>query len=204
MGSAEHWNDRYRTVGVSAVSWHEPRPALSLELPDLLGVTPEHSVIDIGGGASTLVDHLLDRGHRDVAVLDVSSVAIAAARGRLADPDAVTWIEHDLLTWEPPRQWAVWHDRAVLHFLIDEEDRAAYTGLLRRTIESGGAFVIGAFAEDGPTQCSALPVRRYPAEELVTLLGDIDVVEQRRYVHRTPGGANQPFNWIVGCLRRGR
>ena len=161
-------------------------------------------MIDIGGGASTLVDHLLDRGHRDVAVLDVSSVAIAAARGRLADPDAVTWIEHDLLTWEPPRRWSVWHDRAVLHFLIDEEDRAAYTGLLRRTIEPGGAFVIGAFAEDGPTHCSALPVRRYPAEELAALLGDTDVVEQRRYVHHTPGGADQPFNWIAGRLRRDR
>ena len=204
MGSAEHWNDRYRTVGVSAVSWHEPRPVLSLELLDLLGVTPEHSVIDIGGGASTLVDHLLDRGHRDVAVLDVSSVAIAAARGRLADPDAVTWIEHDLLTWEPPRRWSVWHDRAVLHFLIDEEDQAAYTGLLRRTIEPGGAFVIGAFAEDGPTHCSALPVRRYPAEELAALVGDTKVVQQRRYVHRTPGGADQPFNWIAGRLCRDR
>jgi SAM-dependent methyltransferase len=146
-----------------------------------------------------LVDHLLARGHTDVAVLDLSAVALAEARSRVGS--AATWIDDDLLTWEPRRRWDVWHDRAVLHFLTHDADRAKYVQQLRRSLVPGGAFVIGVFAQDGPTQCSALPVRRYSEPDLVALLGDVDVVAQRRVVHRTPGGADQPFNWIAGRLR---
>ena len=201
MADPAHWNDRYRSTGSQAVSWFEERPTASLELLTALGVGPAQSVIDVGGGASTLVDHLLREGHLDLTVLDLSAVALAAARDRLGDPGAVTWIEADLLTWQPTRRWDAWHDRAVLHFLVDDDDRASYRALLGRSLAPGGAFVIGTFAEDGPTHCSALPVRRYTPEDLVDLLGDIEIVEQRRHIHRTPSGADQPFNWIAGRLR---
>jgi SAM-dependent methyltransferase len=198
---ATHWNERYRSTGVDAVSWYEEDPTTSLELLRSLGVEPDASVIDVGGGASTLVDHLLAAGHRDVTVLDVSDVALAAARARLGEDASVTWIVADLCDWEPSRTWDVWHDRAVLHFLVDEDDRAAYCDLLRRSLVPEGALVIGTFAEDGPTECSGLPVRRYSIDELVDLLGDVEIVERRRQVHRTPRAAAQAFNWIAGRIR---
>lgn len=176
---------------------------MSLELLDQLGVTARDSVIDVGGGASRLVDHLFERGHRELAVLDVSEVALRAARDRLGDPPGVEWIDHDLLLWEPARRWSVWHDRAVLHFLVDDDDRSRYVGLLRRTLEPGGAVVIGVFAEDGPTECSGLPVRRSGAAELADLMGgvgEVEIVTQLRRVHHTPGGIDQPFNWLAGRL----
>lgn len=201
MGGAAYWDDRYDTIGASSVSWFEETPAVSLELLDALGVTPRDSVVDIGGGASRLVDNLLQRGHRDVAVLDVSAVAVDEARRRLADPAEVEWIASDLLQWDPPRTWSVWHDRAVLHFLVDDNDRATYVGLMRRALEPGGAFVIGVFAEDGPTECSGLPVRRSSPSELASLVGDATVAAEWRRVHRTPAGVDQPLNWLAG--RRG-
>jgi SAM-dependent methyltransferase len=201
VGDAAHWDHRYATIGASSVSWFEETPTVSLELFDHLGVTPRDSVIDIGGGASGLVDHLLRRGHHDVGVLDVSSVALDGARRRLGDPAGVEWIEHELLSWEPLRRWSVWHDRAVLHFLVGDDDRASYVRLLRRTLGPDGAFVIGGFAEDGPTECSGLPVRRSSPSELVDLVGDADIVAEVRRVHRTPGGVDQPFNWLAGRLR---
>ena len=201
MADRAHWNDRYRTIGAERVSWYQERPAVSLELLAALGVTASDAVIDVGGGASTLVDHLLAAGHEDVAVLDLSAEALAVARARLARPERVDWIEADLLAWEPPRQWDVWHDRAVLHFLVTDTDPAAYVQKLRGSVRPGGAFVIGVFAEDGPRECSALPVRRHRADDLVELLGDIEVVEQRRELHRTPGDIDQPFRWLAGRLR---
>jgi Methyltransferase domain len=201
VDGADHWDDRYGTIGETSVSWFEETPTVSLMLLDELGVTPRESVVDIGGGASRLVDRLLERGHRDVAVLDISAVALREARHRLGEPGGVEWIERDLLSWEPPRRWSVWHDRAVLHFLVDDADRASYVGLLRHALEPGGAFVIGVFAEDGPMECSGLPVRRSTADELVDLVGDVEVVAQLRHVHRTPRGADQPFNWLAGRLR---
>jgi len=201
-GDQVHWDRRYAEIGSQSVSWYEECPTTSLELLDAVGIRVTDALVDVGGGASMLVDHLLARGHTDVTVLDLSEVALATARTRLGDPPQVTWITHDLLTWGPNRRRAVWHDRAVLHFLVDEQARTTYVAVMRGALERNGAFVIGVFAEDGPTECSALPVRRYRPEELAELLGDVEVVEQRHQVHRTPGGAEQPFNWIAGRLRR--
>ncbi len=198
---AHHWDSRYAGVGPTGVSWYQEHAAESVELMDLLGRSAGTTVLDVGGGASTFVDDLLRRGQRDVTVLDVSAVALDAARARLGDPPEVTWITHDLLTWSPRRRWDLWHDRAVLHFLADDRDRATYVALLRRALQPGGGFVIGTFAPDGPTHCSGLPVRRYAVADLVALLGDVEVVEHRRTVHHTPGGAGQPFTWVAGRLR---
>lgn len=201
MGDRAHWDDRYRSVGAAAVSWFEDRPTTSLELLEAVGATPATSVVDVGGGAAALVDELLRAGHRDLAVLDLSAEALTTARSRVAERDTVTWIHADLLAWEPTRRWDVWHDRAVLHFLVDAEDRATYAAILRRSLVAGGAFVIGTFAHDGPTHCSGLPVRGYSADELAHVLGEVEIIEQRRHLHRTPGGAVQPFTWIAGRLR---
>ena len=202
MNGEEHWDARYRT-DPRELSWYQDEPTMSLALLDELGVDHTASIIDVGGGASTLVDHLLARGHRDLAVLDLSERALAIARDRTGDPTGVTWIGEDLLTWNPPRRWDVWHDRAVLHFLVDDTDRAGYVQAMRRAIRPGGAFVIGTFAEHGPIQCSGLPVRRDSVPRLVELLGDIDVVGRRREVHVTPGGVEQPFTWLAGRLGTG-
>lgn len=202
VGDAAHWDDRYRSTRVGGVSWYEEYPATSLDLLDAAGVTRADSVLDVGGGASRLVDRLLARGHGDLAVLDLSRVALETACVRLGDPEAVRWIAGDVTTWEPPRRWSVWHDRALLHFLVVDDDRAAYVRNLRRGLAPGGVIVVGAFAEDGPTECSALPVRRHAPDDLVRFVReldlDVEVVEQRRRLHRTPRGAVQPFNWIVG------
>lgn len=184
-----------------AVSWYEEHPMMSLDLLNAVGAVPDTAIIDIGGGASTLVDHLVARGHRDLTVLDVSTVALAWARRWLADPDQIVWIKHDLLTGTPARRWDIWHDRAVLHFLHDDRDRHTYVEQLHRALEPAAAFVIGTFAEDGPTHCSGLEVRRHRPEELAELLGDVEIVQARRHVHHTPSGAEQPFNFVAGRLR---
>jgi trans-aconitate methyltransferase len=195
-----HWNNRYDTIGAESVSWYQERPTTSLELLAAVGATASCSVIDVGGGASNLVDHLLADGHDDLAVLDLSTAALEVARQRVGDVPGVSWLAQDLLRWEPARTWDVWHDRAVLHFLVDDEDRSRYVTTLRKAVSPGGHVIIGTFAEDGPTECSALPVRRQSASDLQELLGDIEVVAERREVHRTPSGAAQPFNWLAGRL----
>jgi SAM-dependent methyltransferase len=193
-----HWDDRYRTVGVDQVSWFEAEPTLSLELLDLAGVTAAATVIDVGGGASRLAGALVARGHADVTVLDLSTEALDRARAGLPHPDAVHWVVADLLTWAPTRRYDVWHDRAVFHFLVDPRDRATYREVLRRALAPGGTVVVATFAEDGPTMCSGLPVRRYSADELLDELGPgLTPVATGRQVVVAPAGAVQHFTWVV-------
>jgi SAM-dependent methyltransferase len=201
MDGTAHWDDRYASIGAQALSWYEDRPTTSLELLDAVGISPSDSAIDVGGGSSSLVDHLLVAGHQDVSVLDLSTVALDVARSRLGDPTQVTWVQADITTWQPTRRWDIWHDRAVLHFLTTDDARDRYRNALHQALNPGGAFVIGAFAEDGPTECSALPVRRYSPDDLVGLFPDAEIIQQRRHIHRTPGSTDQPFNWIAGRLR---
>ena len=195
--SEEHWDGRYRLIGADQVSWFQQEPTTSLELIDLLANSVDTPIIDIGGGASNLIDHLLHRSYRDLTVLDISAVALDTAQQRLGDAD-VTWIHEDVLTWRPTPRWELWHDRAVLHFLTDKQDQTTYVSMLRQTLTPTGAFIIGTFAEDGPTQCSSLPVCRYGPSDLSALIGDFELIEQRREIHRTPGGIEQPFTWIAG------
>ena len=184
------------------MSWYQDEPTMSLDLIEALDVSIDTPIIDIGGGASALVDHLLLIGHRDLTILDISAVALDAARNRLGDPPGVTWVHHNLLTWRPSRRWGLWHDRAVLHFLTEARDQATYVTLLRNTLHPDGAFIIGTFAEDGPTHCSNLAVSRYSVDQLSNLFEEFELITHRREVHHTPGGADQPFNWIAGRLRR--
>ena len=172
MSRKDHWERLYRDKHEREVSWHQDRPLMSLRLIEQAGVGPEEPIIDVGGGASHLVDHLLERGHRDVTVLDLAGAALAQARTRLGEHAApVHWIEADATAWQPERTYRLWHDRAVFHFLTEPGDRAAYVERLRAAVPAGGHAVIATFAPGGPHQCSGLPVVRYSPESLQAALG---------------------------------
>lgn len=201
----DHWNRTYGTRGEAGVSWFDPEAARSLAAISNLAA-PGDPILDVGGGASRLVDRLLDAGLGPVDVLDVSSTALDLARARLGDRAArVDWIVADITDWSPPRAYAVWHDRAVFHFLTDPADRRAYATTLAGALRPGGHAVISTFAEDGPETCSGLPVVRYAPEDLVAALeadvpGALVPVSSSRHVHTTPGGAEQRFQTTI--LRR--
>lgn len=195
---AFHWETAYETRGEDGVSWFQSVPTVSLDLINRLGVSPSSAVLDIGGGASSLVDHLIGRGFCDLTVLDIAEKALAAARNRLGVDASVAWIHADLLQWIPERQFDLWHDRAVFHFLVEDHERKKYLENLQAALRSDGSVVIATFAEDGPEFCSGLPVCRYSADELSSVLGNgFKVVATRREEHLTPSRAMQSFTWVA-------
>jgi SAM-dependent methyltransferase len=198
-----HWENVYRTKGEREVSWFQETPSISLELIRSTGATHRSAIVDIGGGASRLVDALIDDGYEAVTVLDLSESALAAAKARLPQASAgVTWIVADVVGWKPVQRYDLWHDRAAFHFLTDAADRTAYVGCLREALRPGGHAIIATFALDGPERCSGLPVIRYDAASLGEVLGDaFRLVETRRHDHHTPMGSTQRFQFSV--FRRG-
>jgi len=201
MDRKAHWEGVYAAKGESEVSWFQVEPALSLEL--IRAVCPARGrVIDVGGGASVLVDRLLNSGFEHVAVLDVSRSALDKARARLGErADAVRWIEADVTMAEDLGEFDVWHDRAVFHFLTDPADRQRYVKLARRSISPGGHLIIASFADDGPKRCSDLDVCRYDGRSLAAELGDaFSLVRERTETHVTPWGSTQAF--FYGGFRR--
>jgi 2-polyprenyl-3-methyl-5-hydroxy-6-metoxy-1,4-benzoquinol methylase len=197
MNRADHWNHVYTSRPENGVSWFEPVPAVSLAMLDAAGVTPDMCVIDIGGGDSRLVDHLIQRGFTCLAVLDVSAAAIERAKARLGEQAAVPrWISADVAGEWDAQPVDVWHDRAVLHFLIDPGDRARYLAHLKLRVKPGGTVILSTFALDGPETCSGLPVARYSPEDLAATLGDdFRLVEWRPHMHQTPWGGTQSFQY---------
>jgi trans-aconitate methyltransferase len=198
-----HWENVYATKGESEVSWFQRAPTQSLELMTCAGATTQMAVIDIGGGASRLVDSLVAMNFRDITVLDLSESALASAKARLGRrADHVEWIVADVTSWEPQRIYDLWHDRAAFHFLTDERDRAAYIARLTKSLKPGGHAIIATFAPDGPERCSGLPVMRYDAESLgLALGGTFELIETRRDEHLTPWGSKQRFQFSM--FRRG-
>jgi hypothetical protein len=197
---ARHWDAAYARSGAEGVSWHQDTPAISLALIDELGVPCDTPVLDVGGGASTLVDRLVERGFTDLSVLDTSLVALQQVRTR---PSAahVRLLNEDVLGWRPARRFGLWHDRAVLHFLVDVDDRDRYLATMRAAIGTGRHAIVGTFAADGPETCSGLPVVRYSPEELVATLGPgFELLATRREDHVTPRGVVQPFTWVAGRI----
>jgi SAM-dependent methyltransferase len=192
-----HWENVYTTKGESEVSWFQEDPAPSLELIALAGLSAGAAIIDIGGGASRLVDALVERNIGPVTVLDVSAAALDAARKRLGGRAAeVQWVVADITNWEPIRTYDLWHDRAAFHFLTDPADRSAYVARLKKAVKRGGHVVIGTFALDGPEKCSGLPIVRYDAAALSAILGtDFKLIDARRHDHATPWGAVQRFQF---------
>jgi len=193
----QHWDSAYRARESDAVSWFQAEPAVTLELVELLGVPHAAAIVDVGGGASRLVDHLLAADYTDLTVLDLSPAALAVSQARLGDAAGVEWIAEDLLTWQPARRYDLWHDRAVLHFLSGE-DVTTYRELLERSVAPGGCVILGTFAPDGPEQCSGLPVTRYGTAELTRFLAPtFAVIEERYELHTTPSGSGQAFSWVA-------
>lgn len=166
---------------------------------DAAGASATDSLIDIGGGATTLVDALLRRGYRDVTELDVSAVAIDAAQRRLGErTPGVTWVVSDHADWRPGRTYHVWHDRAVLHFLTDEAAQRRYVETLAEATAAGSVAIIATFAPNGPDHCSGLPVIRYGADDLARLLRERwQPIVSRGEAHRTPAGGEQRFTWAA-------
>lgn len=192
-----HWDKVYATKGEAEVSWFQDRPTISLDM--IRAANPDHraAIIDVGGGASRLVDALLQDGYRDIAVLDLSANALDAAKKRIgAAASKVDWIVADATAWRPAKTYDVWHDRAAFHFLTDPHDRAAYVERLRAAIAPGGHIIIATFAPDGPEKCSGLPVQRHDSASLAAELGpEFELVETRSEVHHTPWNSTQAFQF---------
>jgi SAM-dependent methyltransferase len=197
-----HWEQVYATRLPDEVSWYQPMPARSMEFIRATGEPLTVPILDVGGGASTLVDHLLRAGYSDIAVLDISASALAHARARLGDLAArITWIEADITHFQPGRRFSIWHDRAVFHFLTDAADRERYLGVLRSTLRAGGHLILATFGPEGPTRCSGLAVQRYSEREVSALLGSGFALRMHQLEeHRTPTGAIQQFlyGWWSG------
>ncbi len=191
-----HWEGVYKTKADTEVSWYEDTPELSLALLREAGLTPEMSVIDIGGGASRLVDALVEFGQAHVSVLDLSRAALETANSRLVDAARVQWIVSDVTVWTPDRRYDLWHDRAAFHFLTTVADQQAYVRVLAQALKDGGKAVIGTFALDGPEKCSGLPVARYDADGLQAVLGEkFRLATTRRHEHTTPWESMQKFQF---------
>jgi len=200
MSCKAHWDAVYADRAPDSVSWYQPHAGQSMRLIAKAGVGPDARIVDIGGGASVLVDDLLQAGHHNVSVLDISGAALARSRSRLgARAVDVTWIEADATAGRlPAGTFDLWHDRAVFHFLIDPVDRLSYLRAMRHALRPGGHVVMATFAEDGPERCSGLPVRRYAPSQLHAQLGDdFELLASEREEHVTPGGAIQRFQYSL-------
>ncbi len=201
--SKSHWEQVYGSKAPDAVSWYAPHLAESLSYIARTGVALEAAIIDVGGGEATLVDDLLDAGYRDVSVLDISERALEVCRARLAERAArVKWFVGDVLQQDfAPRSIDVWHDRAVFHFLTEQEQRQRYVAQVLKTLKPGGYAIVGAFGPQGPTQCSGLPVARYSSGELHDEFGSpFHLLDHSTILHTTPWGATQQFVYCY-CRR---
>jgi ubiquinone/menaquinone biosynthesis C-methylase UbiE len=199
-----HWETVYASKSEREVSWFKESAAPSLELIAEAGVTPLSAIIDVGGGASRLVDALLEKGFRDVTVLDISEAALAAAKARLSERGlSVQWVISDVTEWRPEAAaFDLWHDRAAFHFLTDPSDRTAYVARMIRALKPGGHAIIATFALDGPERCSGLPVARYDGRSVGEAIGDrFELIRTRPEAHVTPWGAKQSFQFSLFRFR---
>jgi SAM-dependent methyltransferase len=200
----QHWEGAYQGKPADQVSWYRARLEVSLELLVAAGLSPSSRVIDIGGGASTLVDDLLNFGVRALTVVDLSPASLDIARRRLGPrAEHVNWLAADITTLElAEASFDLWHDRAALHFLTAPEAAQAYVRSATRALASGGHAVIGCFAADGPEKCSGLPVVRRDPDDIAALFGAaFTLVDSRREVHSTPARVQQRFAYAL--LRKG-
>jgi SAM-dependent methyltransferase len=190
-----HWEQVYHTKSSESVSWYQPSPLTSLEFVRLYELPLTAKIIDIGGGDSMLVDALLDLGYVDITVLDISATAIDKAKKRLGErADFVTWIVSDILTFQPEVQYDFWHDRATFHFLTDDKEIDTYLALLNRALKPGGRLLLGTFSEEGPDQCSGLPIRKYSESKMQERLqAFFEKIKCVTVDHITPAAKIQSF-----------
>jgi ubiquinone/menaquinone biosynthesis C-methylase UbiE len=204
MERKTHWEDVYRTTAADELGWNQAHPTMSLSLIESTGVQKTGNFIDVGGGDSTLVDHLLDQGFKQITVLDISSFALERAKARLGDrAHLVTWIESDITDFRSSQKYDVWHDRALFHFLTDGEDREKYLETMNKVVSAQGHVIIATFGYEAPSTCSGLPVVRYSPEFLTAAVGkDYEFIESFEELHSTPGGNKQPFIYCRLTRRR--
>lgn len=203
----DHWESVYSEKQANEVSWYQQHPQCSLELIKATCIDSTARIIDIGGGASTLVDFLLDAGYENMSVLDISHAAIEQAKSRLGDrADKVAWFEQDITGGEVDALLAggffdMWHDRAVFHFLTDEHDQSIYVRTLASVLAPGAHAIIAAFDLEGPEKCSGLDIVRYSPETMSSVIGDaFQLVETSTEKHLTPGGYTQSF--VFCCFKK--
>ncbi len=202
MDTHTHWEKIYSEKAPDDLSWYREHLETSLELIELAAPERGSSIIDVGGGESTLVDDLLAHGYRNVTVLDVSQTAVDVSRKRLGEvSEQVTWLVADITKTElPPHAYDVWHDRAVFHFLTARDERTAYVRQVARAVKRGGHVIVSTFGPEGPTKCSGLNVVRYDAESLHKEFGvHFQLLNHSEELHRTPFGTVQQFLY---CLCR--
>lgn len=194
----KHWEEVYRDKPAVETSWYQAHPTVSLLMIEHTGFGPNSSLIDIGGGASLLVDHLLHLGYRDLTVLDVSRAALAQAASRLEHRAVrVDWLEADVTQFTASRRFNIWHDRAAFHFLTAESDRQRYVGALQAALAPGGQAIIATFAPGGPEKCSGLPIVQYDSSRLIKALGPgFVLLEEQDEEHITPAGREQFFRFF--------
>jgi trans-aconitate methyltransferase len=199
MSDAHHWNSIYRTRSPAEVSWRQASPTPSLEALRRFAPGPDAAFVDVGAGASNLVDALLAQGWTDLTVVDISQAALETTRRRLGRAAArVHWRTADVTSWAPERAYDIWHDRAVFHFLTSPEARRAYRQAMLRGLRPGGIAIVATFAPDGPERCSGLPVRRYDAAGLAAEFEpELELLADWREEHLTPAGKPQSFTWTV-------
>jgi SAM-dependent methyltransferase len=197
-----HWEQVYSTKPEAGVSWYQDDPRLSLELIGAVASAGGGRIIDVGAGASVLVDRLLDLPFGEIAALDISETALGKARARLGErAEQVRWVVADVTEAPALGTFDVWHDRAVFHFLTDPDDRRSYAELARVTVPGGGHLIIATFADDGPRRCSDLDVCRYNARSLASeLAAGFSLVREARETHTTPWGSSQAF--FYGIFKR--
>lgn len=203
MSTREHWDEVYRDKSPDSVSWYRPRLEQSLAWVDGCDLDPSAHIVDVGGGASTLVDDLLARGYEQISVADISAEALALARARLGDAaSSVDWVVGDATTpLFDEESVDLWHDRAVFHFLTESARRDAYIEALRRAVRPGGYAIIATFGPGGPERCSGLPVKRYASGDIAAALGSgFELVDQTDEEHVTPWGSEQAFAYAL-CRR---
>jgi SAM-dependent methyltransferase len=193
-----HWEHVYEGKSSLEVSWFQAEPFHSLHLIQNTGIKKADFVIDVGGGASVLVDRLQECGYDNLAVLDISSSALEHAKQRLGEPAAkIEWHGVDITAFDPPHSYALWHDRAVFHFLTQKSDRDKYVEIMKRAVHANGHIILATFAIGGPEKCSGLDVVQYDSPKLLNVLGDeFELVEEVEEIHITPANREQKFSYF--------
>jgi ubiquinone/menaquinone biosynthesis C-methylase UbiE len=191
----EHWEKIYQTKELEEVSWYQKTPEPSLSLMKELGIPTSAKIIDIGGGDSYFVDHLLEIGYKDITVLDISSTALERAKKRLGDKAAqVTWIQSDVTEFKPEERYDLWHDRAAFHFLTSEPEIEIYLSIVQKSLKQNSVFMVGTFSDQGPTKCSGIEIKQYTEISMADRLYPFfEKVKCVTVDHHTPSGSVQNF-----------
>lgn len=206
MDNKQHWEQVYANKASNAVSWFQERADGSMRLIHLTNIGKDATIIDVGGGASTLIDNLLSENYSNLTVLDLSAKALDKSKQRVGNrADSVTWLEGDVTQLLlPVHHYDLWHDRAAFHFLTDPIDRKAYVQQVMKSVRPGGHVIVSTFADDGPDKCSGLPTMRYSPNSLHAEFGDaFKLLISEKEIHHTPFGTEQKFIYCYWQLRKG-